>query len=235
MDLSIIIPARQEMFLAKTIENILENIEADTEIIAICDGNWPDPPVPDHPRLRVVHHSVPIGQRAATNMGARISEAKFIMKADAHCAFGKGFDRILMEDCQPDWTMIPMMWNLHAFDWVCKTCGDRTYQGKVPDECKKCGKSEGFEMDVIWKPRVIKSQSLGDLIMKCNLSIGKSIKGVRKLNVKAILLKPCLLLVRVCLCIVKDSGRLRVWMRRMVRGVSSELRLHVSLGCPVAS
>ena len=34
-DLSILIPARNEMFLGKTIENILENAEADTEIIAI--------------------------------------------------------------------------------------------------------------------------------------------------------------------------------------------------------
>jgi glycosyltransferase involved in cell wall biosynthesis len=151
--LSIIIPARQEMFLNKTVENILENIEADTEIIVICDGNWPVEPLQDHPRVTVVHHTEPIGQRAATNEGVRISQAKYIMKADAHCAFGKGFDRILMEDCKPDWTMIPMMWNLHAFDWKCKACGDRTYQGVLPEMCKACGKSEGFEMVMVWKPR----------------------------------------------------------------------------------
>ena len=43
-DLSVIIPARNEMFLQQTIANILENIEADTEVIAVCDGSWPDPP-----------------------------------------------------------------------------------------------------------------------------------------------------------------------------------------------
>lgn len=149
-DLSVIIPALNEVFLQRTIEDILENIEADTEIIAICDGYWPDPVVHDHPRVTVVHHES-IGQRASTNEGARISQAKYIMKADAHCAFGKGFDRILMEDCQPDWTMIPMMWNLHAFDWVCE-CGERTYQGAKPKSCEKCG-SQKHEMDVIWKPR----------------------------------------------------------------------------------
>jgi len=152
-DLSIIIPARSEMFLNKTVENILENIEADTEIIVICDGNWPEVPLQDHARVIVVHHTKSIGQRAATNEGVRISQAKFVMKADAHCAFGKGFDRILMEDCKPDWTMIPMMWNLHAFDWKCKACGNQTYQGVLPNKCEKCGKSEGFEMVVIWKPR----------------------------------------------------------------------------------
>jgi glycosyltransferase involved in cell wall biosynthesis len=151
-DLSIIIPARNEMFLRKTVENILENIEADTEIIAICDGNWPDPPLEDNPRVTIVHHSESIGQRAATNEGARISQAKFIMKADAHCAFGRGFDRILMEDCEYDWTMIPKMWNLHAFDWKCLGCGNRTYQGSKPRECKKCKRTE-FEMVVVWEPR----------------------------------------------------------------------------------
>ena len=152
-DLSVIIPARQEMFLAKTIENILENIEADTEIIAVCDGNWPDPPVFDHPRVTILFNPVPVGQRAATNQGARLSQAKFLMKADAHCAFGKGFDRILIEDCKYDWTMIPALYNLHAFDWKCNACGNQTYQGVLPDKCKKCGKSEGFEMVVLFKPR----------------------------------------------------------------------------------
>jgi len=152
MDLSIIIPAREEIFLAKTIENILENIEADTEVIAICDGYWPDPTIPDHPRVHIVHHTQSIGQRAATNEGVRISQAKFIMKADAHCAFGKGFDRILMEDYQHGWTMIPMMWNLHAFDWKCKACGNQTYQGVKPQSCAKCGATD-FEMVIIWNPK----------------------------------------------------------------------------------
>ena len=151
-DLSVIIPARQEMFLAKTIENILENLEADTEIIAICDGNWPTPPVVDNDRVVIVHHTVPIGQRAATNERARISQAKYIMKIDAHCAVDKGFDRKLIEDCKPDWTMIPTMWNLHAFDWQCTKCGERIYQGSKPDVCKECQHTE-HEMKMVWGPR----------------------------------------------------------------------------------
>lgn len=140
------------MFLQKTIKNILENIEADTEIIAICDGNWPDPPIMDHPRVIVVHHTKSIGQRAATNEGARISQAEYIMKIDAHCAVGKGFDRILIEDCRYDWTMVPMMWNLHAFDWQCDNCGKRTYQGYKPNKCSKCNGSD-FTMVIVWQPR----------------------------------------------------------------------------------
>jgi glycosyltransferase involved in cell wall biosynthesis len=152
-DLSIIIPARNEIFLQRTIEDILANIEADTEIIAILDGYWPDPAVIDHPRVTIVHHTEPIGQRAATNEGARISQANYIMKADAHCAFGKGFDRMLIKDCQQDYTMVPAMYNLHAFDWKCCACGDQTYQGVKPTACAACGASDGFEMVMIWKPR----------------------------------------------------------------------------------
>jgi glycosyltransferase involved in cell wall biosynthesis len=119
-DLSVIIPARNEIFLQRTIEEVLSKSEADTEVIAVLDGYWPAPPVLDNDRVIVVHHTKPIGQRAATNEGARISQAKYIMKLDAHCALDQGFDRKMIEDCQPDWMMIPAMWNLHAFDWVCK-------------------------------------------------------------------------------------------------------------------
>ena len=151
-DLSVIIPARNEIFLSHTIDDILKNSEADTEIIVILDGYWPDPPIHDNKKLIVVHHSESIGQRASVNEGARISQSKYIMKADAHCSFGKGFDRILIEDCKYDWTMIPTLYNLHAFDWLCLSCGRKTYQGFKPSLCKKCHGME-FEMVVLWKQR----------------------------------------------------------------------------------
>jgi hypothetical protein len=74
------------------------------------------------------------------------------MKLDAHCAVDEGFDVKLMEDCRPDWTMVPSMYNLHAFDWECKGCGNRTYQGARPAQCGKCKGTE-FQMAVVWKPR----------------------------------------------------------------------------------
>jgi glycosyltransferase involved in cell wall biosynthesis len=152
-DLSVIIPARNEEFLQRTIENILENIEADTEVIAVCDGCWPDPPVYDHSRVTIIHYTDSIGQRAATNAGVRLSQAKFVMKADAHCAFDKGFDRKLMDGCEYDWTLVPVMYNLHAFDWMCKACGDRLYQGPKPEKCTKCGSTLEFEKVIVWQPR----------------------------------------------------------------------------------
>src|SRR3989304_8802753 len=118
-DLSILIPARNEMFLAKTIENILENIEGNTEIIAVLDGEWAEPPVPQNERVTVIYHNQSIGQRAATNEAARLSKAKYVMKCDAHCSFDKGFDIKMMKEMKDGWTMVPLMKNLHVFDWVC--------------------------------------------------------------------------------------------------------------------
>jgi glycosyltransferase involved in cell wall biosynthesis len=152
-DLSVLIPARNEIFLKQTIDCVLSNIELDTEVIVLLDGYWPDPPIQDNDRVVIVHYTTPIGQRAATNQAAELSRAKFIMKLDAHCAVDKGFDRKLAEKCEYNWTLVPLMYNLHGFDWKCNACGNRTYQGPKPTLCKECKKNEGFEMVVVWEPR----------------------------------------------------------------------------------
>jgi hypothetical protein len=145
-DLSVLIPARNEQFLKRTIEDILEHIEADTEIICVLDGAWADPAIPDNPKVTLIYHSQSIGQRAATNEAARLSKAKYVMKCDAHCSFDQGFDRKMIEVMQDDWTMVPTMRNLHAFDWVCEN-GHRRYQSPS-GPCKECGKET--KQDVVW-------------------------------------------------------------------------------------
>jgi glycosyltransferase involved in cell wall biosynthesis len=146
--LSILIPARNEMFLARTVQDILEHSEADTEIIVVLDGVPADPPVPADPRVRVVELSESIGQRAATNLAARMSEAPYVIKCDAHCSFGQGFDRIMLEDMagHDDWAMVPIMRNLWAFNWLCQN-GHRRYQGPS-GPCEICG--EPTEREMVW-------------------------------------------------------------------------------------
>jgi len=137
--LSILIPAREEEFLGITIRNILENIEGNTEIITVLDGyTTPIPELPTDLRIKVIKLDKSIGQRAATNLACKNSNATYVMKVDAHCSFSKGFDRILMEDTQDDWTIMPLMRNLHGFDWVCEN-GHKRYQGPEGPcvECKK--------------------------------------------------------------------------------------------------
>lgn len=149
-DLSILIPSRNEIFLAKTIENILENIEGNTEIIAVLDGAWSDPPVFQDDRVTIIYHPVSVGQREATNEACKLSEAKYVMKVDAHCAFDKGFDVKMMAKMKDNYTMAPIMRNLWAFDWKCYHCGWKTYQGRTPDKCPDCGKTDKIRRKMMW-------------------------------------------------------------------------------------
>lgn len=153
-DLSVLIPARNEMFLKNTVEDILRNSEADTEVLVGLDGKWADPPIKDDDNVKILYYPESIGQRAMTNRLAKLSRAKYVMKCDAHCAFDKGFDRKMIEDMQDDWTMVPIMKNLHVFDWVCEKCGERWYMGPVPEKCKneECDSAE-FRREIVWKPK----------------------------------------------------------------------------------
>ena len=147
-DLSILIPSRNEMFLAKTIEDLIENKRGKTEIIAVLDGEWAEPGIDDHPDVTVIYHSESIGQRAATNEAARLSRAKYVMKVDAHCAFDEGFDVKLLADMQDDWTMAPTMRNLHVFNWVCPD-GHSRYQGRS-GPCLEDGCGKDTVRDIVW-------------------------------------------------------------------------------------
>lgn len=153
MDLSILIPARNEPWLAATIEDALRNMRGNTEIIAVLDGEWARPPIPDHERVTLIYHPRAVGQRAAVNEAARLSKAKYILKVDAHCSFAEGFDLQLLGECAPDWTVIPRMYNLHVYDWECQECGNRTYQGPKPEVCEKCG-CANILIQMVWGPRM---------------------------------------------------------------------------------
>lgn len=147
--ISIIIPSRNEMFLGKTIEDILDKARGDIEIIAVLDGYWPDPPIVDDKRVTLIHHVEAIGQRAGCNEAAKLAKGKYIAKVDAHCGFDEGFDVKLVEGMQDDWTVVPVMRNLHAFDWVCPD-GHRRYQGRT-GVCEECGKETTKDMKWIGK------------------------------------------------------------------------------------
>ena len=95
--LSILIPARREMFLARTIQDLIENKTDDTEIIIGLDGEFSDPPIIDHPDVKIFYVPESIGQRGMTNQLCKLSNAKYVAKTDAHCAFDKHFDKKMFD------------------------------------------------------------------------------------------------------------------------------------------
>lgn len=140
------------MFLARTIEDILQNIEADTEVIAVLDGVWANPPIPQNDRVNIIYVPEAVGQRAATNLAYKLSEAKYIMKIDAHCSFDKGFDKKMLEafkETGDNVTMVPTMRNLWAFSWNCRQCNWKKYQGPTPPKCERCG-STNLRRKMMW-------------------------------------------------------------------------------------
>jgi glycosyltransferase involved in cell wall biosynthesis len=114
---SIIIPARVEKHLQRTIDDIFQNATGDIEIIVVLDGWWPDPILKDDPRLILLHWGEPRGMRESVNGAARIAKGRYLLKCDAHCSFGKGFDEILRKDCGDNWICVPSKYSLDADKW----------------------------------------------------------------------------------------------------------------------
>lgn len=149
-NLSILIPARNEEFLKETLDDLLKNIRhPDTEIVVVLDGAWSCKSLPVHQKITVVYLPEARGQRAAQNVAAKLARNSFLMKVDAHCAFDEGFDVKMLNDIKEDEIAVPLMRNLHVFDWVCKN-GHRRYQGPS-GPCQTC--NEPTEKDIVWIPK----------------------------------------------------------------------------------
>lgn len=123
---SIILPARNEIYLTKTIQELLTKAKGDIEIIAVLDGYWPEdqktkhwstPAIIEDPRVIYLHHGESKGMRQSINHGVAIATGNFILKSDAHCMFKKGFDTVLSENCEKNWVVVPRRFALDAQKW----------------------------------------------------------------------------------------------------------------------
>lgn len=113
--LSIIIPSCEDPYLHKTIDSLLENLEGEFEIIPVLDGYKTK--IKDDLRIKTIYLKQKIGMRGAINAGLEKAKGEFIMKVDSHCIFGKGFDKIMIENCQYNWLMIPRRYSLNELNW----------------------------------------------------------------------------------------------------------------------
>lgn len=150
---SVIIPAKNEEFLQQTIDSILAAASGDIEIIAVVDGYTPDPPIRvTDKRVKLIHLAKSIGQRGAMNLAAEKATGEYLIKTDGHSMLAPGFDEVLQADYEPDWTVIPRMYNLHAFDWVCGDCGRRQDNCARPRKCEACqAPAERHRQEIVWK------------------------------------------------------------------------------------
>ncbi len=115
---SIILPSRNEQFLAKTVADVLAKASGHIEVIAVLDGCWADPVLPEDDRVRIIHHGTAQGMRPSINEAARIASGEYLMKLDAHCMVAEGFDEVLRRDYQErNWVLVPRRYALDPEAW----------------------------------------------------------------------------------------------------------------------
>ena len=114
---SIIIPARKEPYIRETLRDVMGNAVGDIEVILVLDGDVPDYELPEDKRLRVYYNSKPMGLRPCLNAAIDVAKGKYILKVDAHCTIGEGWDKILKADCEDNWIVVPRRYWFDAPTW----------------------------------------------------------------------------------------------------------------------
>ncbi len=121
---SIIIPSCNEKYevkpgmtvLQRTVQDIYEKATGEIEVIVGFNGP-PYQKLPELPNLKVVALPENVGVKILINVLAATATGKYILKTDAHCMFGPGFDEILQEDMEDNWIVTPRFYVLDAKKW----------------------------------------------------------------------------------------------------------------------
>ena len=113
--LTIIVPSKTERFLDNTIRDIQEKATGVVEIIVVLDGY--DTERIEGVKYIVLEASSANQKRHGVNKAVKESKYEHIMVVDAHCMFDKGFDEVLIRDCEDNWVMIPRRKRLDAENW----------------------------------------------------------------------------------------------------------------------
>lgn len=114
---TLVIPARNELYLNQTVDDIFAKATGDIEVIVVLDDCWNLPLPADRPNMTIVHWGGRRGMRAAVNAGAEIGKGDYLLKCDAHCSFQEGFDELLKADCDVDWVVTMKRYSLNVETW----------------------------------------------------------------------------------------------------------------------
>lgn len=122
MELSILIPSRNESLLQRTIDDIVEHAEAETEIIVGLDGwrpeDWGEYIGSKQFPIKYIHLNESIGQRAMTNRLCEKARGTYVMKSDAHCSYSQGFDRKMLALMDDKTVLAPLLMPMDGRTWA---------------------------------------------------------------------------------------------------------------------
>ena len=54
---SVVIPARNEQYLQKTVDDVFAKSRGDIEVIVVLENYWPIPSLKDHPKQTIIHNT----------------------------------------------------------------------------------------------------------------------------------------------------------------------------------
>ncbi|MBN1168252.1 glycosyltransferase family 2 protein [Candidatus Woesebacteria bacterium] len=148
--LSVVIPSYKDPLLHNTIDSLLDNSEGEIEVIPVLDGYWPERSIREDERIRILHIGKNGGMRNSINAGVRIAGGEYIMRADEHCMFAKGFDVEMTSNCKPNWIMTARRYFLDPVRWEIMDIPPVDYEKlKIRDIGNGAHKFEGR----VWKKR----------------------------------------------------------------------------------
>ncbi len=126
--ISIIIPSRTEIFLKRTIQDVLEKSVGEIEIFPILDGYdlKPDEIIEDK-RIRYVklpqsHHTQK--RHGINKVVNNLAKGKYVMSLDAHCMLDYGWDEILLKDLNENEVTLPRRHRLDVDTWGMQSQSD---------------------------------------------------------------------------------------------------------------
>jgi len=114
---SVIIPARKEPYLRETIQDVMNHAQDEIEVIVLLDGWEPDFKLPRRKGLKTIRNPKPIGMRPCINKAAKIATGDYLMKLDAHCSIGEGWDAMMKADHEENCITVPRRYRWDAPAW----------------------------------------------------------------------------------------------------------------------
>ena len=110
---SIIIPSCKDPCLQRTVDDLRQKAEGKIEIVVVLDGTRTEVKNADI----ILFNEKRIGMRSSINRGVEASHGEYVMKTDAHCMFGQGYDVKLLTDIEDDWVVVPRRYKLDIDKW----------------------------------------------------------------------------------------------------------------------
>lgn len=176
---SIIIPARNEKHLIRTIDNVFAMARNPVEVIVVLDGWYFEPDekhsqaecdelkriyetVLQDKRIRTINNNRPVGQRVAINTSFSIASGDWLMKIDGHSILSPGFDEVV-ESSDTNALNVPTVCRIDEGGWYCKY--DAMYSHAIIQKPEGPDSLKSKRIKTVWKETEIEQATMSFLGM----------------------------------------------------------------------